>query len=294
MPQHRPRPVSRWIAWVGDSTRAELAWARTAAAAIAPVHDADSEPPLGSPTITLVATDRPGRFHLATAAAIARRWPLTVLVAVATSLADGRRRSGPPLPGIEEVPWCDLPSRLRWWLAELDAGRPGMLGLPATTRREDRVFEAAIQTRSRRPDPPLRHRVALAARHTTDLEGLAGLVTAVGHEVAAGCARRPPMDLDADVLLWDVEALDARSLEWLRLFTAHRPRLPVVLLDSFPHHDSAAAAFAAGAKAVLSRPLSLEALAGTLLAPQAAAGTVFPSGTVFPTGTGVGSPSGPG
>jgi CheY-like chemotaxis protein len=288
MPQHRPRPLPVWIAWVGDSTRAELAWARAAAAAIAPVHDADTEPPLGSPTITLVASDRPGRLPMAEAAAIARRWPLTVMVAVATSLADGRRRSGPPLPGIEEVPWCDLPGRLRWWLAELDAGRPGMLGLPATTRREDRVFEAALQARNRRPAPPLRHRVALAARHATDLEGLAGLVTAVGHEVTAAFARRPPMDVDADVLLWDVEALDARSLEWLRLFTAHRPRLPVVLLDSFPHHDSAAAAFAAGAKAVLSRPLSLEALAGTLLGGENAVGTVFPAGT------GVGSPSGPG
>lgn len=264
------------IAWIGGTGRPELAWAKAAAASIAPLQEGfrdawTDEALVASPTVTLLATDRPGRFVLADAVAISRRWPLTVPVSVATSLADGRRRSGPPLPGIEEVPWCDLPGRLRFWLAGLEAGRPGLLGLPATCRREDRLFEAATEVRDRRAAGMPRCRVAVAAGQPADLDGLVAMVTAIGHEIAACHLRRPPVDVDADLLLWDAEALDATQLSWLRLLTANRPGLPVVLLDSFPHHDTARAAFAAGADAVLSRPLSLEALAGTLLARERAA-----------------------
>jgi hypothetical protein len=267
-----------WIAWLGDANRPELAWARKAAASIAPLCDADDgrlAPAAreGSPTITLLATDRPGRFANADAVAIAHRWPLTVMVSVATSLADGRRRSGPPFPGIDEVLWCDLPGRLRWWFGELRAGRPGMLGLPGTARREDRLFEAAAQVRGARVAGLLRRRIAIAAGCSADLDGLAALVAAIGHDVVRCPFRRPPMDVEADIVLWDAEALDAAQLAWLRLLTAHRPGLGVVLLDSFPHQETASVAFAAGAMAVLSRPLALETLAGTLLAATTGSGT---------------------
>ena len=49
------------------------------------------------------------------------------------------------------------------------------------------------------------------------------------------------------------------------MFTAHRPGLPVIVVESFPRGDTVLAALRAGATAVLGRPLSLEALAGTLL-----------------------------
>jgi DNA-binding NarL/FixJ family response regulator len=74
-------------------------------------------------------------------------------------------------------------------------------------------------------------------------------------------------------VVWDACRLESADLEWLRLLVANRPGVAVVILDSFPRGDSCRAALQAGAAAVLGRPVSLEALVGTLrgLSPRAAA-----------------------
>jgi hypothetical protein len=218
------------------------------------------------PTLVLLASDVPSRWSLADAVRIARCWPLAPLVSVASSLVEGRRRSGPPLPGIEEVPWSDLPSRLAGWLADLACGRPGTLGLPATARREDRVLEAA--TRLRRgpaPDSPA-PTVSVAAARPADLESLGDLLAAAGYAVARQTCGRPPLDEPADVLVWDVECCSDDDLSWLRMLAANRPRLAVILVTSFPRLEIVAAAAAAGAVAVLGRPLAIESLGGALIA----------------------------
>ena len=76
---------------------------------------------------------------------------------------------------------------------------------------------------------------------------------------------RPTLDEPADILVWDVSELSAADLTWLAMLTANRPDLAVVLLDSFPRGDSTLAVLRAGARAVISRPMSLETLAGMLL-----------------------------
>jgi hypothetical protein len=168
---------------------------------------------------------------------IARRWPLALIVSVGTSLVDGRRRSGPPLPGVEEVAWHDLAGRLDGWLAAFAAGRPGPLGLPTTARREERLLAATDAARESRDNSP-------------EMEGRA--------------TGRPRLDEPAAVLVWDVGHLEDEDLAWLRMLAANRPRLGIVILESFPRGDSTAAALLAGAYAVLGRPVALEALVGTL------------------------------
>jgi hypothetical protein len=267
--------VRRTVVWVGSRAGAELGWARECVSALADVWDLDD--PRGSsgtrspsdsapsPAVAILASDLPGRWTLADAVRLSRRWPLTPLVSVATSLVDGRRRSGPPLPGVEEVPWSDVAGRLAWWLADLDAGRRGTLGLPAAARREDRLLEAAACLATRRAAGAVAQ-AAVAASRSVDLDGIADLVAAAGCTVGRRICGRPPLDEAADVLVWDVDALAPHDVAWLRMLTANRPALRVVVVDSFPRCDAARAAVEAGAVAVLSRPLSLEALAGTLLA----------------------------
>jgi hypothetical protein len=169
------------------------------------------------------------------------------------------------LPGIEEMTWTDLPGRLAWWFAELDAGRPGSLGMPATARREDRLLDAAVRVRAFTTRVTPGARIAVAASRRTDLEGLADLVGAIAGPVAIRTCGRPPLDVAADVVVWDVGPATNADITWLRLISAHRPGLPIVVVESFPRGDSVLAAVRAGAAAVLGRPLSLEALAGTLL-----------------------------
>ena len=288
-------PLRRRIAWLGDATGLELALARRWAGELADVVEPDPASASGAatsdPTAVILAGRRPGCWDLQRATAVVRRWPLTPLVSLVTSLDDGRRRSGPVLPGIEEMIWTDLPGRLTWWFAELARGRPGSLGLPATMRREDRLLDTAVRLRAVAQGSGPGPRIAAAAARRIDLEGLADLLAGVGRPAAIRACGRPALDVAADAVVWDVNALGPDDLTWLRMLAAHRPGLPVVLLESFPRGDTVLAAVRAGAAAVLGRPLSMEALAGTLLRLEGRA-TGDPTGGNG-AGTGIGA-AGPG
>lgn len=229
-----------------------------------------------APTIVVLATDAPGRWQLDACIKLARRWPLAVLVAVTTTLGDGRRRSGPLLPGVEEVGWYEFPARLTTWLTDLDAGLPGALGLPATARREERVLQIA--------DGAIRHRsgrwtgVVVAAPDGLAVEGLADAVSALGHGISSRYTGRPPITDPADIVVWEVAALDQATLAWLRLLTSERPRRHVVVIDTFPRGETALAALRAGAAAVLGRPVGLEPLMGALLHARNGADNALGSG----------------
>lgn len=262
------------IAWLGGAAVPELAWARQEAGRLAPIVDL-SEPgaiPVAHdvdgtrPALVLLASDVPARWSLGDAVRVSRCWPLAPLVSVASSLAEGRRRSGPPLSGIEEVPWNDLPARLIGWLADLRHGRRGTLGLPATARREDRVLAATDRVGRGSTADGAAWTVSVAASRPADVEGAADLLVAAGHVLARSSSGRPPLDEPADVLVWDVDRCTDEHLAWLRMLAANRPRLVVVLVVSFPRLEVVQAALAAGAATVLGRPLTLESLAGALLA----------------------------
>ena len=261
------------VLWVGTTASADLRLARDWVSRLAELHETASPaaavaaPPAPfvdrSPAVVLVAVATPGEWSLADFVPLAMRWPLAPLVAVAGTLADGRRRSGPPLPGIEEVPWHDLPGRLAWWLADRAAGRAGTLGMPPAARREDRFLESG---RPPRPaDQPAWPRVSLAAANAGDLDGLNDLARAAGIAVGRRSRGRPPLDEPAAVLVWDVGRIDTEHLAWLRMLAANRPGLRIIMLESFPRSDTTAAALTAGAAAVLGRPASVESLGGTIL-----------------------------
>jgi len=215
------------------------------------------------PEVVLLAEDRPGCWPIEAVVAAVRRWPLAGVVGVATSLGDGRRRSGPTIAGIEEVAWHDLPGRLECWLAARAAGRPGALGVPATARREERLLEMLDDVTGLH-DTARDRAVWIAAGRSDDLDGLADLLALAGRRVAGRTHGRPPLELEAALLVWDVVAIGADDLAWLRMLAANRPRTQAVLLESFPRGDAVEAALRAGAGAVLGRPIVLEALEGTL------------------------------
>ena len=274
----------RRVLWIGSVDGLELGMARSELAALADVTDADSPQAAvvaaaaiagqATPAVAVLASDRPARFTAADALLLSQAWPLMPIVSVASSLLDGRRRSGPQLPGIDEVAWHDLPGRCGWWLAAFEAGLPTSLGLPATSRREERLLESiggigsnSVGALSGHPAPACLApaEVSVAAMRADDLEGLCDLLTVAGHRVVKRQIGRPHLDEAAGTLVWDVCDLTAGDLEWLRLLAANRPGLFIVLLDSFPRGDTVAAAMRAGAAAVLGRPVNLEAVAGTLL-----------------------------
>jgi len=264
-------PARSWLAGRGAARGSDLFFFDSPRTAV------ESAVPCG-PALAVLATDRPGRWSLREVVSLSLRWPLMPIVAVTSSLVDGRRRSGPPFPGIEEVFWHDLPGRCERWLADLDAGRPGSLGLPATTRREERLLESlrreqasGIRAVPAASGPALRSvprgsaAVAVVAEHAVDLEGLADLLTLAGRRILPRRSARPALDEPADLLVWDVGRIRHSHLAWLAMLAANRPGLRIVLLDSFPRGESSLAAMRAGADAVLGRPVLLETLEGTLV-----------------------------
>ncbi len=269
----KPAEPSPTLLWIGGGIDAELecarSWARQMAAVVEAADTAAacaaSFPAFAdcSPAVVLLASPTPFAWNIRDCIAIARRWPLAPLVSVCTSLIDGRRRSGPQLPGVEEVWWSELPGRLTWWLHDRGRGRPGGLGMPATARREERLLEAAERVAEFAKHPGCR--IAAAASRPVDLEGLADLLSAAGCPPVRRICGRPAVDEAADVVVWDVASASADDLTWLRMLAANRPGLPVILLESFPRGEGVAAALAAGAAAVLARPTSLESLTGLLL-----------------------------
>lgn len=216
-----------------------------------------------APDCILVAIDRPGRWSSEQVLGLSLAFPLTPIFAIATSLGDGRRRSGPPLPGVEELAWHDAGGRLARWFADLDAGLPRSLGLPPTVRREERFHEAPAFQPQSRPVGPLAP-VTVAARSPLDLDGLVDLLAAAGHPIGERTLLRPQLSPPDRLVVWDAGRFDGKDLEWLRLLVANRPGVAVVILDSFPRGDVARGALRAGASAILGRPVGLEVLAGTL------------------------------
>lgn len=267
------QPPSTAILWVGSDDD-ELAIARELAGRMTAVHDvpdvdaALASPPAAfrdrSPAAIVLASPTPVAWTTESCTSLARRWPLAPLVSVASSLVEGRRRSGPPLPGVEEVPWHEFAGRLTWWLHDRRQGVPGGLGQAPTARREERILEAS--TCVARHAAALRSvSVSVAATRPVDLDGVADVLTAIGIAVRHRVRGRPTLDDSAAAIVWDVCSTTSADLTWLALLAAHRPGRAVVLLDSFPRADTARAALRAGATAMLGRPVSVESLSGILL-----------------------------
>jgi hypothetical protein len=264
------------LLWIGGHQHDELRVARAAAGRMAEVHDAatidealDSPAALFNdrcPAVILLASTTPVSWCMSHCVALSRRWPLAPLVSVATTLVEGRRRSGPPLAGIEEVAWNELSGRLAWWLHDRRRGVPGSLGQPATARREERLLEVALRVAEHAAlGGTSVDAVSVAASRGGDLDGVADVLAAVGRPIRTRTRGRPPLDDPADVIVWDAASITAADLTWVALLAAHRPSRAVILLDSFPRADTARAAIDAGAAAVLGRPVSLESLSGALL-----------------------------
>lgn len=260
---------SRSLLWIGNSwatlesqltadetaTLVTMRQAATVAAAMPPPTIDEPQPP---PTFICLAESRPGQIGLAEVLSLSRRWPLARLISVETCLADGRRRSGPLLPGVTAVAWHDFPAKLRYWLGELAARRAGSLGLPITARRDERWLAGPTPVRRVRPS------VTVAAKSAATAEAVGDLVTVAGGDVVAESVGRPPIADASACVVWDCGSRIDGEVGWLELLAGQQADRAIILLCSFPRGDAVQAARRAGAAAVLGRPVDLEALAGLL------------------------------
>ena len=273
-------PTTPGLFWIGDSVQTqEFQLTLDAIEPLLPISlfptvaAALLQPASPPPTLICLAEPRPGLFTAGDVLALLRQWPLARLITVAACLADGRRRSGPDLPGLIIVPWHDFPARLRAWLSALADGRPSSLGLPLTSRRDERWLNRHTLP-EHTGEMTTRPRVTVAADSTLTAETVSELVQSSGGTVVGQQTGRPPITDTADLIVWDVGDAAESHLSWLRLLAGQRPGRSIVLLCSFPRAEMVQAALAAGATAVLGRPTDREALSGTLLTHKTALSAV--------------------
>ena len=224
------------------------------------------------PTIICLAETHPGQIQFHDVFRLVHHWPLSRIVAVGSCLSDGRRRSGPVVDGILEVPWHDLPSRMQVWLQRIDSGAPSSLTHAPTSRREERWLAEAIelQTSCKSVNQSTQATVTVAASSKSMTEAVGELVTTSGGILVHCVTGKPAIQDAADVIFWDLHESPKSQLEWIRLLTSQKPTRVLALLCSFPRADTAQAAMEAGATAVLGRPTDCEAIRGVLCMAQTA------------------------
>lgn len=244
---------ARRALWIGPTVGTELALAAEWLTSLMPVETCADASGLNAghvrPCLVVLACPRPACWTVADLTRLATALPLVPVVAVTTSLAEGSRRSGELLPGIEEIPWIELPGRIWSWIR---APQPATFG---PGRRDERWLAPAHTHGS-----PSR-RVHVAADRDF-FEPMCDLLTAAGWTPVPLPGKRPQPGCGGPVA-WGIGGVGASDREWLRLLTSDGRR-DVLVMESFPRGDDVAATLSAGAAAVLPRTIAAESLAGTL------------------------------
>ncbi len=197
----------------------------------------------------------PGQFSAEAVDRLRRAAPLARVVALLGSWCEGETRSGRPWPAAIRVYWHQWGPRASQELTRLRDGGYSSWGLPLTAGEEERFLAVGRQ--------PLGRREGLIVIHTGSFD--------VQDWMSAACrrsgystvwlrpGRRGRVD-GAKAVLFDASDCRGGELDELkRTADAFRPA-PTLALMHFPRVEDREQVLAAGAAAVLSKPLLLEDL----------------------------------
>lgn len=252
---------------LGDAERAEFREARASLDALTrTTHAADLEQAAellsdGSllPDLIVLAQSRPGEFSAAAVDRLRLAAPLARLVALLGSWCEGETRTGRPLPGVIRVYWHQWLPRFRQDLERIRRDWCPTWGLPATAGEEERLL---LLTRL----PPARRQglVAIAVRQFAMADWLSAACRLAGYATVWLQPSRPARIEGAVALLWDGDDFSDQRLAELQRLRVELGLLPVLALLDFPRIGDRDAVMAAGATAVLSKPLLVDDLLWSL------------------------------
>ena len=246
------------VLWLGDRNRLEFraAWnrlhAQTRLSCARTLEQAVELAAAQDLDLAVIAQAFPGEFSLDQIERLRRADPLLPLISLLGSWCEGEMRSGQPWPGVPRLYWHQFEERLTEDLARLRAGRAPHWTEPVTASAEERFLTASAQ--------PLATGQGLIVIDSPYFDGSAWLAQACRRqgyeavEMTGGSAAARIRGARAAV--WDGVRFDGELDRLQSLVQAVRPA-PVVALLSFPRIDQTQAALAAGAAAVLSKPLRL-------------------------------------
>jgi DNA-binding NarL/FixJ family response regulator len=253
------------ILLVGDTNRAEFREAAEAAGRLGDVlraADADAAADAiaagrFAPDVIVVAQVFPGEFSAAAIDRLRSLAPLARVVGMLGPWCEGETRTGKPWPAAIRLYWHQWLPQADAELRRLAGGQTSSWSLPATASEEERLLARADRRWQQREG-----RVAIHSPRAEMYAWLADACRLRGYtpvRVAAVAGETAPIAA-AGALLFDGTEGQGQELTGLaRLAASVRPAPVVVLLD-FPRVEDRDRVLAAGAAAVLAKPLWLEDL----------------------------------
>lgn len=253
-----------------------------------------------APEVIVVAQSFPGQFSHEAIDRLRRAAPLARILGLMGSWCEGEMRSGRPWPATARLYWHQWPARCRRQFRCLAVGKRCSFALPATATEEERLLADAVsplhsgERQGVRAETSGRWSVVSGQDDTSNLKsqinksiisnpqslipnpfgGLA-VVRCRSFEtwdwLSAACRRRGLAAVwqrdgvvarveGATAAIFDCDDLNDNELDGLRKLSAALRPAPVVALMSFPRIEDHRRALAAGAAAVLSKPLILDDL----------------------------------
>lgn len=253
---------------MGNTARPELAEARNGLdglARVIPAADADAAAALLADEeiavdVIVVAQAYPGQFSGEALDRLGRQAPLARVVVLLGSWCEGEVRSGRPIPGAIRVYWHQWPARCAQELGRLRRGLCASWCLPPTAVEEERFLALA--------DQPWPRREGLIAVHSPSFDMRDWLCRAcrrAGYSTAEGdnlilALRKSGQSPGITAAVFDAIDCRGQELDDLKRWAAAVEPAPVIVLMSFPRVEDRDRVLAAGAAALLSKPLLLDDL----------------------------------
>jgi hypothetical protein len=248
---------------LGEMDRSEFCQARETLAAVGQVvHTRNMDEasaaltdPRSVPELIVIIQSFPGQFSHTQIDCLRRLAPLCRIVALLGSWCEGESRSGHPCPGVIRIYWHQWVARAGRELSWMARGEPSAWSLPLTAAEEERLLTQALVPWSARQGL-----IAIYSRRGEMADWLSSACRDRGYSTVWLRPPNPARVEGAAAGFFDGSDLRGMECEELSCLSATLSPAPVVVLLDFPRIEDARRARAAGAAAMLSKPLLIDDL----------------------------------
>jgi len=205
--------------------------------------------------LIVLAQAYPGQFPQPAVDRLRRLAPLARVVGLLGSWCEGEMRTGKPWPAAIRIYWHQWPPRCDHELNRLLQGLCPAWGLPVTATDEERLLAEPPEMTATR-----RGLVAVAAHRFEMDDWLSAALRSRGYATVWLQPHRPVRVAGVTAAVFDGDDCRGRDLAALERLVRVLGRVPVIALLDFPRVQDVRRARAAGAAAVVSKPLLPEDL----------------------------------
>ncbi len=241
------------ILFVGEADRSEFRQASRELADLGCVISTAEDQ--AAVDLIVVAQSYPGQFSHQAVDRLRRLSPLAPVLGLMGSWCEGEMRTGKPWPGAVRVYWHQWVCRCRWELDLLQRGQITTWALPATAAEEERLLMPIEDVPA-----PNQGLVAIHTPHYGMEDWLSAALRGRGCSTVWLRPPRPARLEGAVAAVFDGTDCRGEQLEQLEHLVQSIHPAPVLVLLDFPRIEDHRRAIAAGAAAVLSKPLHVNDL----------------------------------